>query len=80
MAGETFDLDGMTFVVTDLKRQRLGDMTDAMPGRRLSESDLYRIYFKNACRHDLGADSLVWVHSFFGLRRLVSGLKPSATA
>lgn len=29
LPGETFDLEGMTFVVTDLTRQRLGDMTDA---------------------------------------------------
>ena len=26
--GETFDLEGMTFVVTGLTRERLGDMTD----------------------------------------------------
>lgn|GEM_PF-2050548 len=26
--GESFELDGMSFVVTDLSRQRLGDMTD----------------------------------------------------
>ena len=37
--GETFELEGMTFVVTGLERQRLGDMTDEHAQvRRLSQS------------------------------------------
>src|SRR5664279_466885 len=66
LPGETFDLDGMTFVVTDLKRQRLGDMTDAdARAEGYPSLELYRdIILKMHVGMTGEADSLVWVHSF----------------
>lgn len=64
--GETFELDGMTFVITDLQRQRLGDMTDedakaeGFPGLE-SYKD---IILKMHAGMTWSDDSLVWVHSF----------------
>jgi hypothetical protein len=64
--GETFDLDGMTFVVTDLKRQRLGDMTDDdAKAEGYPCLDMYRdIILKMHAGMTWNEDSLVWVHSF----------------
>jgi hypothetical protein len=64
--GETFDLDGMAFVVTDLQRQRLGDMTDAdARAEGYPSLDIYRdIILKMHAGMTWEADSLVWVHSF----------------
>jgi hypothetical protein len=64
--GESFDLDGMTFVVTDLQRQRLGDMTDADAiAEGYPSLELYRdIILKMHAGMTWEADSLVWVHSF----------------
>lgn len=66
LPGETFDLDGMTFVVTDLKRQRLGDMTDAdAKAEGYPSLDMYRdIILKMHAGMTWEADALVWVHSF----------------
>lgn len=66
LPGETFDLEGMTFVVTDLTRQRLGDMTD---GHAQAEGypnlEMYKdIILKMHAGMTWNADSLVWVHSF----------------
>lgn len=64
--GETFDLDEMTFIVTDLKRQRLGDMTDAdARAEGYPSLDMYKdIILKMHAGMTWEADSLVWVHSF----------------
>jgi hypothetical protein len=64
--GETFDLDGMTFVVTDLKRQRLGDMTDAdAKAEGYPNLETYRdIILKMHAGMTWNPDSLVWVHCF----------------
>jgi hypothetical protein len=64
--GETFNLDGMTFVVTDLQRQRLGDMTDAdAHAEGYPNLDVYRnIILSMHAGMTWEADSLVWVHSF----------------
>jgi len=64
--GETFDLDGITFVVTDLQRQRLGDMTDAdAKAEGYPSLEMYRdIILKMHAGMTWEADSLVWVHSF----------------
>ena len=64
--GETFDLEEMTFVVTDLQRQRLGDMTDAdAKAEGYPSLELYKdIILKMHAGMTWEADSLVWVHSF----------------
>lgn len=64
--GETFKLDEMTFVVTDLKRQRLGDMTDAdAKAEGYPTLNAYRdIILKMHAGMTWEPDSLVWVHSF----------------
>jgi hypothetical protein len=64
--GETFNLDGTTFVVTDLQRQRLGDMTDAdAHAEGYPNLDVYRnIILSMHAGMTWEADSLVWVHSF----------------
>jgi hypothetical protein len=66
LPGETFDLDDMTFVVTDLQRQRLGDMTDAdARAEGYPSLDMYKdIILKMHAGMTWEADSLVWVHSF----------------
>ncbi len=66
LPGETFDLDGMPFVVTDLKRQRLGDMTDAdAKAEGYPSLDMYKdIILKMHAGMTWEEDSLVWVHSF----------------
>jgi len=63
---ETFELEGVTFVVTDLKRQRLGDMTDAdvqaegYPSLAMYKDLILRMH-QDMTWND---DDLVWVHSF----------------
>ncbi|MEY3288488.1 MAG: hypothetical protein RLZZ419_730 [Pseudomonadota bacterium] len=66
LPGETFALEDMTFVITDLTRQRLGDMTDAdahaegYPGLEMYKDIILRMHAGMTWE----ADSLVWVHSF----------------
>ncbi len=64
--GETFDLDGITFVVTDLKHQRLGDMTDDdAKAEGYPSLDMYRdIILKMHAGMAWDDDGLAWVHSF----------------
>ncbi|MDQ6979514.1 MAG: ASCH domain-containing protein [Mariprofundaceae bacterium] len=63
---ETFELEGVTFVVTDLKRQRLGDMTDqdaqaeGYPSLAMYKDLILRMH-KNMTWNE---DDLVWVHCF----------------
>jgi len=64
--GETFELDGMAFVVTDLKRQRLGDMTDAdAQAEGYPSLEMYRNIILNMHAGMVwDEDALAWVHSF----------------
>lgn len=64
--GETFELEGTTFVVTDLSRQRLGDMTDEHArAEGYPNLEIYKdIILKMHAGMTWNADSLVWVHTF----------------
>jgi len=63
---ETFDLEGVTFVVTGLKRERLGDMTEedvqaeGYPSLAMYKDLILRMH-EGMTWND---DDLVWVHSF----------------
>ncbi len=64
--GETFELEGVPFVVTSVERQRLGDMTDD-DARAEGYPDL--AFYKNLILKmhpgmTWDEDSQVWVHSF----------------
>jgi hypothetical protein len=64
--GETFDLEGETFVVTDLSRQRIGDMTDEHArAEGYPNLEVYKqIILSMHAGMTWNPDSLVWVHSF----------------
>jgi hypothetical protein len=64
--GETFELDGMTFVITDLKRERLGDMTDEhAKAEGFPSLEFYQdIILKMHAGMTWNPDSPVWTHSF----------------
>ena len=66
LPGETFDLEGMTFVVTSLTRQRLGDMTDEhAQAEGYPNLEMYKdIILKMHTGMTWNTDSLVWVHTF----------------
>ena len=52
---ETFELEGIPFIVTAVERQRLGDMSDADASRRLSEPrHVQTDYFTDARQYDVG--------------------------
>lgn len=63
---EEFELEGVTFVVTDLKRERLGDMTDehakaeGYPALEMYKDIILRMHAGMIWNED----ALVWVHSF----------------
>jgi len=63
---ETFELDGIAFIVTSLVRQKLGDMTDAdaqaegYPDLAAYKDLILRMH--KGMQWDL--DAKVWVHSF----------------
>jgi hypothetical protein len=63
---ETFELEGTTFVVTDLSRQRLGDMTDedakaeGFPGLAMYKDIILRMHAGMTWEDE----HLVWVHTF----------------
>lgn len=64
--GETFILDDIVFVITELKRQRLSDMTEE-DARAEGFSDLAK--YKNIILQmhpgmNWNGDGLVWVHGF----------------
>ncbi len=65
-AGETFDLDGMVFIITDLRRQRLGEMTDedAKAEGYPSLESYKEIILRMHAGMSWNEDSLVWVHCF----------------
>lgn len=64
--GEVFELDGVPFIVTDLKRQKLGDMSDADAKAEGYES--FEAYKSLILRMHKGmqwqSDAQVWVHCF----------------
>lgn len=64
--GETFELEGMAFVVTDLTRQRLGDMTDEhAKAEGYPNLEMYKdIILRMHAGMTWDTDSLVWVHTF----------------
>ncbi len=64
--GETFELEGMTFVVTDLTLQRLGDMTDAdAQAEGYPNREMYKdIILKMHAGMTWNTDSQAWVHTF----------------
>jgi len=66
LPGETFDLEGITFVVTNLTRQRLGDMTDEhAQAEGYPNLEIYKdIILKMHSGMTWNTDSLVWVHTF----------------
>lgn len=64
--GETFALDGRIFVITDLQRQRIGDMTDV---DAMAEGFASLAAYKEVIAAMHGGmtwnhDGLVWVHCF----------------
>jgi len=63
---ETFELEGITFVVTTVERQRLGDMTDAdAQAEGYPNLEMYKqIILKMHASMTWDEDGLVWVHSF----------------
>ena len=64
--GETFDLEGIAFVCTDLVRQRLGDMGDAgAKAEGYASLDAYReLILKMHKGMTWNEDALVWLHRF----------------
>lgn len=63
---ETFDLEGVRFMVTAVARQRLGDMTDA-DARAEGYADLEaykQIILRMHANMTWNDEGLVWVHTF----------------
>ena len=63
---ETFELEGITFVVTSVERQRIGDMTDAdAQAEGYSNLEMYKqIILRMHANMTWDEDGKVWVHSF----------------
>ncbi|MCQ8104064.1 ASCH domain-containing protein [Methylomonas sp. SURF-2] len=64
--GETFELEGVTFVVTEVARQRLGDMTDRdAQAEGYPNLAMYKdLILKMHANMEWNEDGLVWVHGF----------------
>ena len=64
--GETFELEGVTFTVTSVERQKLGDMTDQdAQAEGYPDLEFYKnLILKMHVGMSWEADSLVWMHSF----------------
>lgn len=64
--GETFVLDDITFVITDLKRERLGDMTDEHArAEGFPSLEFYKdIILKMHTGMGWDPESPVWTHTF----------------
>ena len=64
--GEEFELEGITFVITDLKQQRIGEMSDAdaqaegFPSLQVYQALIMSMH-KQMTWND---DARVWVHCF----------------
>jgi hypothetical protein len=63
---ETFELEGVKFMVTDVQRQRLGDMTDAdAQAEGYPNLAMYKdIILKMHAGMTWNDDGLAWVHNF----------------
>lgn len=63
---ETFELEGIPFVVTSVERQRLGNMTDAdAQAEGYPNLEMYKqIILKMHANMTWDEDSQVWVHTF----------------
>jgi hypothetical protein len=63
---ETFELEGVTFVVTSVEHKRLGDMTDAdAQAEGYPNLEMYKqIILKMHANMTWNEDGLVWVHTF----------------
>jgi hypothetical protein len=63
---ETFELEGVTFKVTGLERQRLGDMSDAdAQAEGYPSLEMYKnLILKMHAGMTWNEEDLVWVHSF----------------
>ena len=63
---ETFELEGIPFVVISVERKRLGDMTDAdAQAEGYPNLEMYKqIILKMHANMTWDEDGLVWVHSF----------------
>ena len=63
---ETFELDGVSFIVTSLERQTLGDMTDAdAQAEGYPNMDMYKdLILRMHTGMKWNEEHLVWVHSF----------------
>ncbi|MBI3901790.1 MAG: ASCH domain-containing protein [Nitrosomonadales bacterium] len=63
---ETFELEGITFVVISVERKRLGDMTDAdARAEGYPNLEMYKqIILKMHANMTWNEDDLVWVHTF----------------
>ena len=63
---ETFELEGITFVVTSVERQRIGDMTDAdAQAEGYPNLEMYKqIILQMHANMAWNEDGQVWVHSF----------------
>lgn len=63
---ETFELDGVPFIVTNVERQRLGDMTDAdAQAEGYPSLDSYKqIILQMHANMTWNDEGLVWLHVF----------------
>ena len=64
--GETFELEGVTFVVTGVDRQRIGDMSEAdAQAEGYPSLAMYKdLILKMHANMEWNDDGLVWVHRF----------------
>ncbi len=64
--GETFELEGVTFTLTSLDRETLGDMTDASAqAEGYPSMEAYKaLILRMHAGMEWNNDSLVWVHRF----------------
>jgi len=63
---EVFELGGIPFIVTDLKRQKIGDMTEAdAQAEGFTSLDMYQSLILNMHKGmSWNGESQVWVHCF----------------
>lgn len=64
--GEEFEIEGVNFVITDLKQERLGDMTDEhAQAEGYPTLDMYKdLILRMHTGMTWNDDAVAWVHSF----------------
>ena len=64
--GETFELEGQPFLVSGLRQERYGDMTEAdAQAEGYPSLDMYKgLITRMHGGQDMSPDQLVWVHEF----------------